>query len=329
MKKALIFIGLVSFAGAIIYGTSFIGGQADEEEKSGPKKSKEELFFIDKINNIESLEWSKDSIDYLQLSIQMSKNHDGISKKAQDNLLSHLENIESKNLQNSFRAWLNTNGTSLLDSLMSNRVIELSEKRTNDKKLQDVNLAITGKRLKPRYEEQLNQFIRGAFDKSRKDRLENSIMRYYGNSLLRNISNYRTFRVNSMNELRSFEDFANDFDICYNKIQTARQNNDDDEMENQKSKLKRHFDNNEDGYMKYNYYNSQYLSIMNDNPEIAAKIMELRMFYDRYEASSNPTSMRREWRLFLQSIRTTDVRDAIKNTSEYRVLKTQLGVRLN
>ena len=166
---------------------------------------------------------------------------------------------------------------------MSNRVIELSEKRTNDNKLQDVNLAITGKRRQPSYEKEMKQFIAGAFDKSRKDRLENSIMRYYGNSLLRNISYYRSFRVNSLNELRSFEDFANDFDKYYNKIQVARQNNDDYEMENQKSKLKRHFDYNEDGYMKYNYYNSQYLSIMNDNPEIAAKIMELRMFYDRYQ----------------------------------------------
>ncbi|MDC0302145.1 hypothetical protein OAL39_00395 [bacterium] len=45
MKKALIFIGLVSFAGAIIYGTSFVVEGEDEEENPGSKKSKEELFF--------------------------------------------------------------------------------------------------------------------------------------------------------------------------------------------------------------------------------------------------------------------------------------------
>jgi hypothetical protein len=328
MKKALIFIGLISFAGAIIYATSFLGGDDDPEEDTKQKKSAEELHFIDEINSIESIEWSKDSIDNLKMSIQMSKNHDGISKKAQDNLLSHLENIESITLQNSFKVWLNSSCTSQLDSLMSNRVIELSEKRADDDKLQDVNLAISGIRLQQYYEGQLNQFIRGAYDKSRKDRLQKSITRYYGNSSLKNCSKYNNFKTKCLNELKSFESFFGDFDNYYKKIQDAIQNNDDSEMELQKDKLKRHFDYNEDGYLKYDYYNSQYMSIMNDNPEIGEKLIILKDIYNRFQLSSNPTSFTQEWRMFLQSIRTTDVQDAIKNTSEYRSLRNQLGYSL-
>ena len=114
-----------------------------------------------------------------------------------------------------------------------------------------------------------------------------------------------------LNELMRFESFSRDFDTYYKKIQDAIQNNDDSEMENQKSKLKRHFDYNEAGYMKYDYYNSQYMSIMNDNPEIGEKLIKLKNIYNRFQLSSNPTSFKNEWRIYLQSLRTTDVQNAI------------------
>jgi len=328
MKKALIFIGLVSFAGAIIYATSYLKKDDGEDESSRPTKSKEELYLIDKINDLETNIWSKDSIDYIKLKIKMSKNHKKIGAQEQNNLLSHLENIESETLQNSFEAWLNTSCTMELDSIMSNRAILLSEKRADDRKLQNVNVAITGFRRKSSYERQMNQFINGSFDKSRKDRLQNSITRYYGNSSLKNCSKYNNFKTKCLNELMSFESFSGDFDNYYKKIQEAIQNNDDYEKENQKAKLKRHFDYNEEGYSKYDYYNSQYVSIMNDNPEIGEKLMKLKEIYERFQLSSNPTSFTNEWRMYLQSLRTTDVRYAIKNTSEYRSLRNQLGYSL-
>lgn len=328
MKKSLIFIGLISFAGAIIYATSFLGGDDDPEEDTKPKKSAEELHFIDEINSIESIEWSKDSIDNLKMSIQMSKNHKRVSENAQDHLLSLLENIESVTLQNSFKTWLNSSCTSELDSLMSNRAILLSEKRTNDKRLQELNLAITGKRLKPFYDGQMNQFIIGSFDKSRKDRLQKSITRYYRNSLLRNCPDAAEFGNDCISTLRTFEYFAGDFDNYYKKIQEAIQNNDDYEKDRQKSKLKRHFDYNEVEYSTYTYYHTQYMSIMNDNPEIGEKLKELKNIYNRFQLSSNPTSFTHEWRMYLQSLRTTDVRNAIKRTEEYHSLRNQLGYSL-
>ena len=187
MKKALIFIGLILFAGAIIYSTNFIGGGDDNvEEEFGPKRSKEELFLIEKINNIENIEWSKDSIDNLKMSIQISKNFKKISKKAQDDLLSHLENIESKTLQNSFNKWISTSCGSFINSNISQRIHQLSSKRPSDTQLKKYKQGLNSYRLKNQIEREYVELLSIEYNENKKNEIDRLIRNHLYQSTIKN-----------------------------------------------------------------------------------------------------------------------------------------------
>lgn len=211
MKKALIFIGLVSFAGAIIYGTSFMVGDEDEEESSGPIKSKEELFFVDEINNIESIEWSKDSIDNLKMSIQMSKNHKRISEKAQNDLLSLLENIESVTLQNSFNKWVSNNCNAPIDRTLSSRIKELSSQRPTDSQLKKCKQGHLSYGMQNSIKNKYNYLCSVEYNPNKKKEIDRLIATHLENPKIRNCYNVRELKKEINEGLILLYDFQRDY----------------------------------------------------------------------------------------------------------------------
>ena len=211
MKKALIFIGLVSFAGAIIYGTSFVVEDEDEEENSGSKKSKEELFFIDEINNIESIEWSKDSIDNLKMSIQMSKNHKRISEKAQNHLLSTLEHMESVTLQNSFNKWVSNNCNAPIDRTLSSRIMELSSQRPTDPQLKKCKQGHLSYGMQNSIKNKYNYLCSVEYNPNKRKEIDRLIATHLENPKIRNCYNVRELKKEINEGLTLLFDFHRDY----------------------------------------------------------------------------------------------------------------------
>ena len=211
MKKVLIFIGLVSFAGAIIYGTSFVVEDEDEEENSGSKKSKEELFFIDEINNIESIEWSKDSIDNLKMSIQMSKNHKRISENAQNHLLSLLENIESVTLQNSFNKWVSNNCNTPIVRNLSSRIKELSSQRPTDSQLKKCKLGLFSYGMQNSIKNKYDYLCSVEYNPNKRKEIDRLIATHLENPKIRNCYNVRELKKEINEGLTLLYNFHRDY----------------------------------------------------------------------------------------------------------------------
>lgn len=328
MKKALIFLGLLSFVGIIIYSTSFLNNDNGDEEASSPTKSKEELYFIDKINRLETSLWSNDSIENIKLSIKMSKNHERIGPQEQSNLLNHLENIESKTIQNSFKVWLNSNCTANLNDTLSKRAIALSDTKINDRKLKEITIAIEGVSLKRRLDQQINNFIKGEFSSANKNRFENKIKTYYQTSLLKTCTEYKQFKEKTMIELSDFNDLSEDFNKYKKRISEFREeNNERDELKYIK-RLKGHHDDEEDKYTKYSFYEIEYQKLVNNNPVVQEKIQRLKEIHDQFERDGLTVDLKHDWRMFLGSLRTQELKDAIISTREYKALRRRTGESL-
>ena len=328
MKKALIFLGLLCFVGIIIYSTSFLTNNDGEDKASRPKQNPEEKHFIDKINGLETSLWSNDSIENIKLSIKMSKNHERIGAQEQSNLLNHLENIESKTIQNSFKVWLNSNCRANLNDTLSKRAIALSDTRINDRKLKEINIALSGVKLKPYYEQQINNFIKGEFVSASKQRLEKKIKTYYQTSLLKTCTEYKKDGERFIIEMDGVETLAGDFNKYKRRISEAREENNGREEIRSLARLKNHHDNEEEKYTKYSFYELEFQKLVNNNPEVQEKKQRLLKIYEQFNRDGLTVELKHDWKMFLGTLRTQQLKDAIIYTREYKILrrKTEVGL---